>query len=312
MVLGTFRVEKERPTSTHQERRSDERDHLLDGSRAEIKADPSDDYSRCNIFDITRARCGWLIMFCVGLLLSALIVQRFEDLLEHHVQLSFFVPLIMGHGGNTGSQTVSTIIRSLALRQIGQRDLLRTVGKEAFAGALMGGLLGALILILSLLWPHLGVGVGLTVGVALPIISMWANAVGALLTLLADRFKMDPAVTSVPLMTTIVDATGLVIYFYIAELFLDVSSHASIAHNAAAMAVRAAPSTAKATTIAVATAAAASSGAAKDAGRAVTEAVKKLLSPPPVKPGHTSGGKGRRMLGSGWPSWLPGIAPGRR
>ncbi|GIL81440.1 hypothetical protein Vretimale_986 [Volvox reticuliferus] len=222
MVLGAFRIEKERPTSTHQDRRSDERDLLLEGTRAENKVDTSDDYSRSNIFDITKARCGWLIMFCFGLLLSALIVQRFEDLLEHHVQLSFFVPLIMGHGGNTGSQTVSTIIRSLALRQIGQRDLLRTVGKEALAGALMGGLLGALILILSLLWPHLGVGVGLTVGVALPIISMWANAVGALLTLLADRFKLDPAVTSVPLMTTIVDATGLVIYFYIAEIFLDV------------------------------------------------------------------------------------------
>ncbi|EFJ52383.1 hypothetical protein VOLCADRAFT_103041 [Volvox carteri f. nagariensis] len=311
MVLGAFRVEKDRPGSTHPERRIDERDHLLEGPRAEIKTDLTDDYSRHNIFDITRARCGWLVTFCLGLLMSALIVQRFEDLLEHHVQLSFFVPLIMGHGGNTGSQTVSTIIRSLALRQIGQRDLLRTVGKEALAGALMGGLLGALILLLSLMWPHLGPGVGLTVGVALPIISMWANAVGAFLTLLADRFKMDPAVTSVPLMTTIVDATGLIIYFYIAELFLDVSLQADSAHAAAAAATsgQASPSATVTATV-VATAAAANAGAAKEAGRLFTDAVKKLLSPPPAKTGRASGGsKGRRALGLGW--LVGALAPGR-
>eukprot|EP00198_Chlamydomonas_reinhardtii_P006169 XP_001695505.1 divalent cation transporter [Chlamydomonas reinhardtii] len=219
MVLTAFRVDKELKGSPLRDDEKDRLVHSLDvrPSGSASKSASEDDYSRENVLSITRERCGWLITFCLGLLLSALIVERFEDLLEHHVQLSFFVPLIMGHGGNTGSQTVSTLIRALALRQIGQRDLLRTVIKESVAGALMGGLLGALILLVSLLWPHLGAGVGLT------IISMWANGVGALLTMLADRFKFDPAVTSVPLMTTIVDATGLIIYFYIAELFLDVS-----------------------------------------------------------------------------------------
>ncbi|GLC38214.1 hypothetical protein PLESTB_001087100 [Pleodorina starrii] len=306
MVVGTFRVEKDRSGKGPDRDDRDERGHLLEGARAEVRVDSVDDYSRHSVFDITRTRCGWLITFCLGLLLSALIVQRFEDLLEHHVQLSFFVPLIMGHGGNTGSQTVSTIIRSLALRQIGQRDMLRTVGKEALAGALMGGLLGALILLLSLMWPHLGVRVGLTVCVALPLISMWANAVGALLTLLADRFKMDPAVTSVPLMTTIVDATGLIVYFYIAELFLDVSTHASIAHAAAATVVNASPSPAKVTAAVAAATAAANAGAAKEVGRAVSEAVRKMLSPPPA-PAKSGRGKGRRLLAGAlsWPVGTP-------
>jgi Mg/Co/Ni transporter MgtE len=72
------------------------------------------DFTACRqegIVDIARGRTGWLIAFCVGLLLAAVVVEQFEDILEHHVELSFFVPLIMGHGGNTGSQSVTTVIR---------------------------------------------------------------------------------------------------------------------------------------------------------------------------------------------------------
>ncbi|KAG2447898.1 hypothetical protein HYH02_007352 [Chlamydomonas schloesseri] len=292
MVMTGFRVDSKELKGSPS--RDDEKDRLVHSLEVRpsgaVKAAPEDDYSRENVLSITKERCGWLITFCLGLLLSALIVERFEDLLEHHVQLSFFVPLIMGHGGNTGSQTVSTLIRALALRQIGQRDLLRTVIKESIAGALMGGLLGALVLLVSLLWPHLGPGVGLAVGLALPIISMWANGVGALLTMLADRFKFDPAVTSVPLMTTIVDATGLIIYFYIAELFLDVSANAEAAHEAQkGMAAAAAGSgNATAQMVAAAAAAASKSGAAK----VVTDTVKKLMSPPPPAKHAPTGKKG--------------------
>jgi Mg/Co/Ni transporter MgtE len=67
--------------------------------------------SRESILDIARSRTGWLVAFCIGLLLAALVVEQFEDVLEQHVELSFFVPLIMGHGGNTGSQSVTTVIR---------------------------------------------------------------------------------------------------------------------------------------------------------------------------------------------------------
>jgi cation transporter-like permease len=85
-----------------------------------------------------RTRTGWLIIFCIGLLLAALVVEEFEDILKNHVELSIFVPLIMGHGGNTGSQTVATVVRALALKQVTHMDIFRVVMKEAGAGCLMG------------------------------------------------------------------------------------------------------------------------------------------------------------------------------
>lgn len=91
-----------------------------------------------SMFSVMRTRTGWLIIFCIGLLLAALVVEEFEDILKNHVELSIFVPLIMGHGGNTGSQTVATVVRALALKQVTHRDLFRVVAKEAGAGCLMG------------------------------------------------------------------------------------------------------------------------------------------------------------------------------
>jgi Mg/Co/Ni transporter MgtE len=114
-------------------------------------ADPASAVGNCNnapysflprstdgLFELMRSRTGWLIIFCIGLLLAALVVEEFEDVLEKHVELSVFVPLIMGHGGNTGSQTVTTVVRALALKQVTHRDLVRVVLKEAGAGCLMG------------------------------------------------------------------------------------------------------------------------------------------------------------------------------
>eukprot|EP00882_Tetradesmus_deserticola_P002963 GHRQ01003147.1.p1 GENE.GHRQ01003147.1~~GHRQ01003147.1.p1 ORF type:complete len:229 (+),score=58.55 GHRQ01003147.1:158-844(+) len=182
------------------------------------------DYSREGIFDIARGRTGWLVIFCIGLLLAAVVVEQFEDVLEHHVELSFFVPLIMGHGGNTGSQSVTTVIRALALKQVSSRDVLRVCLKEAGAGCMMGSILGLCILAFSWMWSGISLQVGAAVAIALPLVSLWANGLGALLTLLADRLRFDPAVTSVPFMTTIVDSTGLIIYFYIAKWMLGIHS----------------------------------------------------------------------------------------
>ncbi|GBF91501.1 magnesium transporter [Raphidocelis subcapitata] len=178
------------------------------------------DYARETILDIARSRTGWLVAFCIGLLLAALVVEQFEDVLEHHVELSFFVPLIMGHGGNTGSQSVTTVIRALALKQVTNKDVVRVVLKEAGAGCMMGAVLGLAILGFSCIWSGISTQVGATVAIALPLVSLWANGLGAFLTLLADRLKVDPAVTSVPLLMTIVDSTGLVLYFYIAQIML--------------------------------------------------------------------------------------------
>ncbi|KIY98372.1 phosphatidylinositol glycan, class A [Monoraphidium neglectum] len=177
------------------------------GGKVEAELDEPD-YGRESILDIARSRTGWLVAFCVGLLLAALVVEQFEGVLEQHVELSFFVPLIMGHGGNTGSQSVTTVIRALALKQISNRDVPRVVLKEAGAGCMMGAVLGLAILGFSCVWSGISTEVGAAVAIALPLVSLWANGLGAFFTLLADRHGFDPAVTSVPLVTTIVDSTG--------------------------------------------------------------------------------------------------------
>lgn len=199
------------------------RQRKLGGDRdAYSSGEETVDYARESILDIARSRTGWLVAFCIGLLLAALVVEQFEDVLEKHVELSFFVPLIMGHGGNTGSQSVTTVIRALALKQITNRDIPRVVLKEAGAGCLMGAILGLAILGFSCVWSGISTQVGATVAIALPLVSLWANGLGAFLTLVADRLRFDPAVTSVPAMTTIIDSTGLIVYFHVAKWMLDI------------------------------------------------------------------------------------------
>lgn len=179
------------------------------------------DYRRESVTDVVRARSGWLAVFFVGLMFAAVVVETFEALLKENVQVSYFVPLLIGHGGNTGSQSVATVIRALALGQVGPGDVMLVVRKECAAGVIMGGLLGLLIFGLTLMWPSMSPTVGLTVAVALPVVSLWSNLLGGVFPLLATRLGANPAVTSAPLMTTVVDASGLVIYFLIARIMTD-------------------------------------------------------------------------------------------
>jgi magnesium transporter len=135
------------------------------------------------------------------------------------VALAFFVPLLIGTGGNTGAQTVSTIIRGLALKEIRLRDTVRVLLRELWGGLLLGVALAIIAFGRSELW---GSGFELSLVVALTIfaIVVWANTIGALIPLAAQRLKIDPALVSAPVITTLVDATGLVIYMLIAKSIL--------------------------------------------------------------------------------------------
>jgi Mg/Co/Ni transporter MgtE len=152
--------------------------------------------------------------------LAAIVVEAFEEVLKQHVQLSYFVPLLIGHGGNTGSQSNATVIRALALGHLRSSDWLMVVYKECVAGSIMGGGLGLLILAFSSVWSGLDAQVGLTVAVALPIVSCWANFLGGVFPLMSAHYGFNPAVTSAPLMTTVVDGSGLAIYFWIAKMIM--------------------------------------------------------------------------------------------
>lgn len=179
-----------------------------------------DDYRSMTVVDLILKRQGWLLTFGIGLLLSAGVVEEFDSLISRHVELSFFVPLIMGHGGNTGSQATCSVIRALALDQLTFKDLSGTVAKELVAGALMGSVLGLGVLALALTTHAFTTEVAWVVAISLPLVSGWSNGLGAFLTLGSHKLNLDPAMTSAPLMTTIVDSTGLVIYFKIASVVL--------------------------------------------------------------------------------------------
>jgi magnesium transporter len=166
-----------------------------------------------------RSRLTWLILLFVAETATGTVLRYFEDELARVVALSFFVPLLIGTGGNAGSQTVSTIIRALALGEVRVRDVARVVRREVAAGLLLGVLLGTIAFFRALLW-GVDYDLALCVATTILVVCTWANAVGAAIPLAAQRFGIDPTVISAPLITTLVDASGLFIYFSVAHLMI--------------------------------------------------------------------------------------------
>jgi magnesium transporter len=178
------------------------------------------DYFGTPVFRVVRSRVGWLLLLFVAGTFTGSVLQHFQGELAKVVALSFFIPLIIGTGGNAGSQTVSTIIRAMALDQIRRRDAIRVMLREASAGLLLGTLLCLIAVVRSIWWgttPQLALVVGLTILA----VCAWANIVAALVPLAAEKFKIDPSVVSAPMITTVVDGTGLAIYMLIAKVVLD-------------------------------------------------------------------------------------------
>ena len=173
------------------------------------------------IFRVVRKRIGWLLLLFVAGTLTSAVLHRFETELAAVVALSFFIPLLIGTGGNAGAQTVMTVIRSLALGEVGVRHAWRVVFREATTGVVLGLLVAPIAFGQALLW-HAPLPLALTVSLTMFAICIWSTTVGSLIPIAAQRFGVDPAVLSAPLITTLVDATGLVIYFTIAKLILHV------------------------------------------------------------------------------------------
>lgn len=168
---------------------------------------------------VFRKRIGWLLILFVTESLTGSVLRHFEDELKAAVALSFFVPLLIGTGGNAGSQTTSTIIRALAVGDIDLRDALRSLWHEMRTALLLGLGMATVAFGRALTWGST-TELALTVALAILAIVIWANSLGSVLPLLAARFKIDPAIVSGPVMSTLVDATGLFIYFTIARVIL--------------------------------------------------------------------------------------------
>uniref|UniRef100_A0A7S3STT1 SLC41A/MgtE integral membrane domain-containing protein n=1 Tax=Emiliania huxleyi TaxID=2903 RepID=A0A7S3STT1_EMIHU len=248
-------------------------DGISDGVFTErLRAHADEEYSS-SVCAAVRSRLGWLALFLVGLWGAAFVIDWFEHMLQRNVELAHFVPLIIGHGGNAGSQAVGSVIRALAAKELDpslRATFARVVSRETLVGGRCGGdtvdydpaeyasftlrlagqmrreqvgglcgvALGALFLSVGLLCHLVSFHVGVVVAVSLPLVSLWANFVGATLPLLAARLGSNPALTSAPLMTTVIDSSGLLIYFLVAWAYYDfgeahhlVDQHHSLPHH---------------------------------------------------------------------------------
>lgn len=176
-------------------------------------------YFSVAIWKVVRKRVGWLLLLFVAETATGTVLRGFESELAKVVALSFFIPLLIGTGGNTGAQTDSTLIRGLALAEVKLSDTWRVLRRELTSGVMLGVLLGTVGFFRSLMW-HSGTRLSLVFALTLLAICTWANAVRAMIPFIATKFKIDPAIVSAPLITTLVDATGLAIYLMIAKVIL--------------------------------------------------------------------------------------------
>ncbi|MBK9314053.1 MAG: magnesium transporter [Acidobacteria bacterium] len=172
------------------------------------------------IFRVVRKRIGWLLFLFVAGTLTSKVLHSYEDELKAVVALNFFVPLLIGTGGNAGAQTVMTVIRSLSLGEIGMHNAWRVVMRESSTGLLVGMLIG-LIAFGQAYWVTHDPLLALTIAATVCAICLWSTTVGSIIPIIAHRVGVDPAVLSAPLITTLVDATGLLIYLTIAKIILD-------------------------------------------------------------------------------------------
>jgi magnesium transporter len=168
-------------------------------------------YLAVSVRELARARGVWLLMLIIAATLTVNVLQLFEEQLARVVALALFIPLLTGTGGNAGAQASTAVIRAMAVDDIRFSDLPRIAWREARVGVLLGLLLGTAVTIpIAFIW---STDIGLVVGLTLISVCTWATIAGSTLPLLVRRFGADPAVVSAPVITTVVDATGLLIYF---------------------------------------------------------------------------------------------------
>lgn len=167
-----------------------------------------------------RKRIVWLIFLLVTAFFSAGILSAFTDYLSHFVVLTYFLPVLIGAGGNTGAQSATLIIRALSTGEFHLNQWYSAFKKELLVGFLLGLTLAILMFFLSYFFT-MNWRIQVIASSAMLFLVLWANLVGAMLPLLISRMKFDPAVVSNPFLATLVDATGLLIYLGIASLFLN-------------------------------------------------------------------------------------------
>lgn len=185
-------------------------------------------YTKTPIAELIKKRAGWLVILFVGEMFTASAMSYYDAEIEKAVVLALFVPLIISSGGNSGSQAASLIIRAMALGEIKLKDWWYVMKKELYSGLALGGILGLIGFIRIAIWEKTGiydygeywVSIALTVSLSLVVIVLWGTLSGSLVPFILRRIGFDPATASSPFVATLVDVSGLIIYFSIAATLL--------------------------------------------------------------------------------------------
>ena len=177
-------------------------------------------YLDATVLYLARKRATWLLVLILAAVATVNVLGAFEETLEQVLALSLFIPLLIDTGGNSGSQAATVVIRAMAVGEVRFADLPRILRRELTVGFLLGTMLG--LLSIPIVWVFFGLDLALVIGSTLLAICTWASFSGGLLPLLAKRIGVDPAVVSAPIITTLVDATGLIIYFLVAQAVLGI------------------------------------------------------------------------------------------
>ncbi|MGV4413550.1 magnesium transporter [Chryseobacterium sp. T1] len=185
-------------------------------------------YTHTSWTEMIKKRATWLIILFVSEMLTASAMGYFDKEIEKAVVLALFVPLIISSGGNSGSQAATLIIRAMALQELTLKDWWYVMKKEIISGLCLGTILGIIGFVRIMLWQKIGLFdygiywayVGLSVSVSLVAIVLWGTLSGSMIPFVLKKFKLDPATSSAPFVATLVDVTGLIIYFTVAGMFL--------------------------------------------------------------------------------------------
>ena len=178
-------------------------------------------YFSASVPRVFSKRIGWLLLLFLGGTLTGAVMRLYQEQLRIAITLTLFVPLIIGTGGNAGSQTVATIIRAITLDEVRLGNLWQALKREVSVGFFLGVVMGAIAFFVALFWIQ-DTQIATVVALTLPVVVLWAITVATVVPTVADYFHIDPTVISGPMITTIVDATGLLIYFQLATALLGI------------------------------------------------------------------------------------------
>jgi magnesium transporter len=185
-------------------------------------------YLDISIFKLIKKRAGWLVILFIGEMLTATAMQFFQHEIDKATVLAMFIPLIMSSGGNSGSQASTLIIQAMALGEVKIFDWWRVMRRELISGFILGIILGTIGLIRIITWQYLHIFdygiywklVSATIFFSLIGIVLWGSLMGSMLPIFLKKLKLDPAASSAPFVATLVDVTGIIIYFSMAYFFL--------------------------------------------------------------------------------------------